>query len=171
MGIFTHEFATPSSVAPARLYKAMALDFHNLFPKIVDSIQCVETIEGNGAAGTIKKITLVEEIRTKKKDIVYILIMIEIYVCFEEVDEAKWVYNYSIIGGVGLPETWEKISFETIVMEGPKEEGGSIRKVNIKYFTKGDAEVCDEVLKSNQSRAEGLLKFIEAYLLANPHYV
>ncbi|XP_052116418.1 class-10 pathogenesis-related protein 1 [Arachis duranensis] len=152
MGIFTHEFATPSSVAPARLYKAMALDFHNLFPKIVDSIQCVETIEGNGAAGTIKKITLVEG-------------------QVEEVDEAKRVYNYSIIGGVGLPETWEKISFETIVMEGPKEEGGSIRKVNIKYFTKGDAEVCDEVLKSNQSRAEGLLKFIEAYLLANPHYV
>ncbi|KAL1320847.1 hypothetical protein HN51_065556 [Arachis hypogaea] len=160
MGIFTHEFATPSSVAPARLYKAMALDFHNLFPKIVDSIQCVETIEGNGAAGTIKKITLVEGGKSR-----YVLHKVE------EVDEAKWVYNYSIIGGVGLPETWEKISFETIVMEGPKEEGGSIRKVNIKYFTKGDAEVCDEVLKSNQSRAEGLLKFIEAYLLANPHYV
>ncbi|MED6219011.1 hypothetical protein PIB30_031796 [Stylosanthes scabra] len=160
MGVFTHEFATPSCVAPARLYKAMALDFDNLFPKIVDSVECVETIEGNGAAGTIKKITLVEGGKSR-----YVLHKVE------EVDEAKRVYNYSIIGGLGLPETWEKILFETIVTEGPKEVGGSIRKVNIKYFTKGDAEVSDEVLKSNQTRVEGLVKFIEAYLLANPNYI
>ena len=53
-------------------------------------------------------------------------------------------------------------------MEGPN--GGSIRKVNVKYFTKGDAEVSEEVLTSNQTRAEGLVKFLEGYLLANPDY-
>ncbi|MED6131748.1 hypothetical protein PIB30_012756 [Stylosanthes scabra] len=66
MGVFTHEFATPSSVDPARLYKAMALDFDNLFPKIVDYVQSVETIEGNGAAITIKKITFVEDSRSRR---------------------------------------------------------------------------------------------------------
>ncbi|KAJ1375975.1 START-like domain superfamily [Sesbania bispinosa] len=115
MGVFTHEFATHAAVAPARHYKAMALDFHNLFPKIVDAIQSVEIIEGNGGAGTIKKITLVEGGKSR-----YVLHRVD------AIDEANLVYNYSVVGGTGLLDTWEKISFETILVDGPN--GGSIRK-------------------------------------------
>lgn len=46
----------------------------------------------------------------------------------EAIDEANWIYNYSIVGGVGLPDTVEKISFETKLVEGPS--GGSIAKKN-----------------------------------------
>lgn len=89
----------------------------------------------------------------------------------DAIDEANLVYNYSVVGGSGLPETWEKISFETtILMDGPNNIEGSIRKVNVKYFTKGDAEVSEEVLKSGQTRVDGLVKFLEGYLLANPDY-
>ncbi|OIW13729.1 hypothetical protein TanjilG_17908 [Lupinus angustifolius] len=128
MGVFSHEFATHSLVSPSRLYKAMASDFHNLLPKIVDAIHSVETIEGNGGAGTIFKVTLVE----------------------------------------GLSETWEKITFKTIVLEGPN--GGSIRNTRVKYLTKGDGEINEEVFKNDKIRADGLVKFLEGYLLENPDY-
>ena len=60
MGVVTREFATPAAVPPTRLFKAMSIDFHNLFPKIVDAIQSIEFTEGDGGAGTIKKLTTIE---------------------------------------------------------------------------------------------------------------
>ncbi|CAL0334445.1 unnamed protein product [Lupinus luteus] len=157
MGVFSHDFATYSLVAPSRLYKAMASDFHNLLPKIVDAIQSVETIEGNGAAGTILKVTLVEGDRSRYS-----------FHKIEAIDEINLIYNYSVFGGTGLPNIWEKITFETIVLEGPN--GGSIRNTKVKYFTKGDAEINEEVFKNDKIRADGLVKFIEGYLLENPDY-
>lgn len=60
MGVFTQVYDTPAAVPPARLFKAMTLDFHNLFPKLVDSIHSIEFTQGNGGPGTIKKITTIE---------------------------------------------------------------------------------------------------------------
>ncbi|KAE9599236.1 hypothetical protein Lal_00044059 [Lupinus albus] len=157
MGVFTHEFATHSLVAPSRLYKAMASDFGNLLPKIVDAIHSVETVQGNGAAGTILKVTLVEGDGSRYS-----------FHKIETIDEAKLVYNYSVFGGTGLPDTWEKITFETLVLEGPN--GGSIRNAKVKYFTKGDAKVNEEVFKNDKIRADRLVKFLESYLLENPDY-
>ncbi|XP_019440193.1 PREDICTED: class-10 pathogenesis-related protein 1-like [Lupinus angustifolius] len=157
MGVFSHEFATHSLVSPSRLYKAMASDFHNLLPKIVDAIHSVETIEGNGGAGTIFKVTLVEGDRSRYS-----------FHKIEAIDEANLIYNYSVFGGTGLSETWEKITFKTIVLEGPN--GGSIRNTRVKYLTKGDGEINEEVFKNDKIRADGLVKFLEGYLLENPDY-
>ncbi|KAK7246342.1 hypothetical protein RIF29_41208 [Crotalaria pallida] len=157
MGVFSHEFTTSAAVAPARLYKAMASDFHNLLPKIVDSIQSVETIEGNGGAGTIMKVTLVDGGRSRSS-----------LHKVEAIDEANLVYNYSVFGFTQMHDTWEKILFETIFEEAPN--GGSIRKTKVKYFTKGDAEVSEEVFKNDKIRADALVKFLENYLLENPDY-
>ncbi|XP_020235128.1 pathogenesis-related protein 10 [Cajanus cajan] len=153
MGVFTQEFYTPAAVPPARLFKAMASDFHNLFPKIVDSIQSVVFIEGTGAPGTIKKMTTVDGEMLHRVD---------------AIDEASFVYNFSIIEGTGLPEKLEKVSFESQVVEGPN--GGCIRKAHAKLYTKGDATLSEDDLKANQAKVEGIVKLVESYLLANPHY-
>ncbi|XP_014498954.1 class-10 pathogenesis-related protein 1-like [Vigna radiata var. radiata] len=157
MGVFTQVYDTPAAVPPARLFKAMTLDFHNLFPKLVDSIHSIEFTQGNGGPGTIKKITTIEGEESK-----YVLHRVD------AIDEGSFVYNFSIIDGSGLPETLEKISFESQLVEGSN--GGSIRKVHAKYFTKGEAVLTEEELKANQAKIQGLVKLVEDYLLANPHY-
>ncbi|MQL41265.1 hypothetical protein EI012_25435, partial [Escherichia coli] len=155
MGVFTFENETTSTVAPARLYKALAKDADTIIPKAVDAIQSVETVEGNGGPGTIKKLTFVEDGQTK-----YVLHKID------AIDEANFGYNYSIVGGVGLPDTVEKISYEAKLLAGP--HGGSIAKVSIKLHTKGNAEPSEEEIKIGKAKDDALFKAIEAYLLANP---
>ena len=44
---------------PAKLYKALAKDADDIIPKVIEPIQSVEIVEGNGGPGTIKKITAV----------------------------------------------------------------------------------------------------------------
>lgn len=57
MGVLTYESETTSTIAPARLFKAFVLDGDNLIPKIApQAVKHVEILEGNGGAGTIKKI-------------------------------------------------------------------------------------------------------------------
>ena len=60
MGVFTFEQETTSTVAPTKLYKALVHDSDDIIPKAVDAIKSVETVEGNGGPGTIKKLTFVE---------------------------------------------------------------------------------------------------------------
>jgi hypothetical protein len=86
----------------------------------------------------------------------------------DEIDETKFVYNFSIIGGTGLAETLEKVSFKSQLVEGPN--GGSIRNVHVDYFTKGDYILTEEELKAGKAKVEGLVKLVEGYLLANPDY-
>ncbi|KAJ1383300.1 START-like domain superfamily [Sesbania bispinosa] len=157
MGVLTFQDETTSTVAPAKLYKALVKDADNIIPKAVDAIQSVETVEGNGGPGTIKKLTFVEGGETK-----YVLHKIE------AIDEANFGYNYSIVGGVGLPETVEKVSFEAQLVAGPN--GGSIGKLTVKYQTKGDAQPSEGELKEGKARGDALFKAIEGYVLAHPDY-
>ncbi|KAJ1427519.1 START-like domain superfamily [Sesbania bispinosa] len=157
MGVFTFQDETTSAVAPAKLYKALVKDADNIIPKAVEAIQSIETVEGNGGPGTIKKLTFLEGGESK-----YVLHKIE------AIDEANFGYNYSIVGGVGLPETMEKVSFEAKLVAGPN--GGSIGKLTVKYQTKGNAEPSEEELKEGKARGDALFKAIEGYVLANPDY-
>ncbi|XP_061349113.1 class 10 plant pathogenesis-related protein 2D-like [Gastrolobium bilobum] len=157
MGVFTFENEITSTVAPAKLYKAMVKDADNLIPKAVEAIQSVETVEGNGGPGSIKKLTFLEGGETK-----YVLHKVE------AIDEANFGYNYSIVGGVGLPDTVEKISFDSKLVAGPN--GGSIGKVTVKYQTKGNAEPSEDELKNGKAKGDALFKAIEGYVLANPDY-
>ncbi|KAI4344828.1 hypothetical protein L6164_012015 [Bauhinia variegata] len=157
MGIFSFEEESTSPVAPARLYKALALDADNLIPKINDSVKNVENVSGNGEPGTIKKITIVEGGK-------------EFYVKhqIDGVDKDNFEYNYSIVEGLPLPDSCEKISIETKLVAAPN--GGSIVKLNVKFFTKGDAQLNEEEVKIGKEKSEGFFKSVEAYLLANPSY-
>ncbi|RDX67191.1 hypothetical protein CR513_53962, partial [Mucuna pruriens] len=91
MGVFTFEDEHISTVAPAKLYKAFAKDSDTIIPKVVEAIQSIEIIEGNGGPGTIKKLTVLEGGKS-----MYVLHKVE------AIDEANLGYNYSLIGGSGL---------------------------------------------------------------------
>jgi hypothetical protein len=60
MGVFTFEQETISTVAPAKLYKAVVHDADDIIVKAVAQIKSVEIVEGNGGPGTIKKLNFVE---------------------------------------------------------------------------------------------------------------
>ncbi|KAK7303729.1 hypothetical protein RJT34_14642 [Clitoria ternatea] len=157
MGVFTFDDETTSTVAPPKLYKALVKDADTLIPKCVEAIKSVETVEGNGGPGTIKKLTFVEDGQTK-----HVLHKVD------AIDEANFGYNYSIVGGAGLPETVEKISFEAKLVAGPS--GGSVAKLSVKYHTKGDANPSEEELKHGKAKGDALFKALEGYVLANPDY-
>ena len=55
MGVhtFTQEITTP--IAPARMFKALIVDSHNLVPKLMPSIKSIEFVEGDGGVGSIKQ--------------------------------------------------------------------------------------------------------------------
>nr|AFK35499.1 unknown [Lotus japonicus] len=157
MGVLTFTDETTSVVAPARLFKALVTDVDTIVPKVIDAFKSVEIVEGNGGAGTVKKITIVEDGETK-----FVLHKID------AIDEVNWGYNYSIAGGVGLPDSVEKISFESKLDAGSN--GGSIAKLTVNFYTKGDAKPTEEELKVGKAKGDGLFKAIEGYVLANPDY-
>ncbi|XP_020209454.1 pathogenesis-related protein 2 [Cajanus cajan] len=157
MGVFRFEDETTSPVAPAKLYKALVKDADTLVPKVVDAVKSVEIVEGNGGPGSIKKLTVVEGGETK-----HVLHKVE------TIDEANLGYSYSIVGGAALPDTVEKITFETKFVAGP--DGGSIAKLAATHHTKGDAKPSEEELKIGKAKGNAFFKAIEAYLLANPDY-
>ncbi|XP_058727952.1 ABA-responsive protein ABR17 [Vicia villosa] len=157
MGVFTFDDEFVSTVAPAKLYKALAKDADEIAPKVIKEAQGVEIIEGNGGPGTIKKISVLED---GKVD--YVLHKLD------AVDEANFGYNYSLVGGPGLHESLEKVTFETVIVAGS--DGGSIVKITVKYHTKGDAALSDAVRDETKTKGTGLIKAIEGYVLANPNY-
>ncbi|XP_014509123.1 pathogenesis-related protein 2-like [Vigna radiata var. radiata] len=154
MAVFTFEEQTTSPVAPATLYQALVKDADNIVPKAVDSFKSVEIVEGNGGPGTIKKISFLEDGETK-----FVLHKIE------TIDEANLGYSYSIVGGVALPETAEKITIDTKISGGA--DGGSLIKLSISYHGKGDAPPNEDELKAGKAKSDALFKAVEAYLLAN----
>lgn len=60
MGVFAYDDEHHSTVPPVKLYKALAIDSDNIIPKVIEPIQSVEIVEGNGGPGTVKKLTAVE---------------------------------------------------------------------------------------------------------------
>ncbi|WJX27770.1 hypothetical protein P8452_16556 [Trifolium repens] len=157
MGVFAFDDDFVSTIAPPKLYKALAKDADEIVPKVIPVIQPVEIVEGNGGPGTIKKLTVVEDGKTT-----FILHKVE------AVDEANLGYNYSLVGGTGLDESLEKVEFVTSVVAGS--DGGSIVKISVKYHTKGDAALSDAVREETKGKGTGLLKAVEGYVLANPNY-
>ncbi|OIV95910.1 hypothetical protein TanjilG_27014 [Lupinus angustifolius] len=85
----------------------------------------------------------------------------------DAIDEANLSYDYSIIGGAGLDESLEKITFESKILPGP--HGGSIGKINVKFHTKGDV-LSETVRDESKFKGIGLFKAVEGYVLAHPDY-
>ncbi|KAL5541890.1 hypothetical protein UlMin_009600 [Ulmus minor] len=156
MGILTYTDEYTSPIPPARLFKALVLDAHILIPKIMpQAIKSFEVVQGDGKAGSIKLMTFPEGSHLKS-----------IKTRIDELDEEKFIYNYTLIEGSELLEKLEYISYE--VKFEPTPEGGSKNKMVSKYCTKGDFELKEEEIKASKEKALAMYKVAEGYLIQNP---
>ena len=151
---FTEEFASP--VPAGKLFKALVLDSDNLLPKILpQAFKSVETIEGDGGPGTIKKWNFTEgpEFKYLKNKV-------------DALDKEEMTYAYTVIEGDALMDKVESISYE-VKFEATPDGGCKGRNVS-KYNLKPGSEIGEEQLKEAKAKSLAIFKAVEAYLLANP---
>ncbi|XP_074369323.1 major allergen Pru av 1-like [Apium graveolens] len=147
---YTDEYTSP--IAASRIFKASIIDSHNLIPKLLpQGIQSIELIQGDGGAGSIKKINFIDG---------YVKYHID------ELSEENYTYNYTLLEGDALVENLEKITYEVKFESSPS--GGTISKVTSKYYTKGDFMLKEEDIKAGKDKVLQMYKVVEAYLLQNP---
>ncbi|XP_027119284.1 major allergen Pru ar 1-like [Coffea arabica] len=156
MGVITYDHEVTSSVPAAKLFKAFILDFDNLIPKILpQAIKSVETLQGDGGAGTIKLTHFGEgsQYKSMKHRV-------------DELDKENFGFKYTVFEGDVLGDVIEKISYEVKIEASA--DGGSITKSKSTYYTKDDAKITEEEIKSGKDKSAGVFKAIEAHLAANP---
>uniref|UniRef100_A0A7N0UIC2 Bet v I/Major latex protein domain-containing protein n=1 Tax=Kalanchoe fedtschenkoi TaxID=63787 RepID=A0A7N0UIC2_KALFE len=156
MGIFEDESVIQSSIPPAKMFKAFVLDAETIMPKIVPgAVKSVEILEGSTGPGTVKLITFSEggPFKSMKHKVDYL-------------DKEKFTFGYSVIGGDILGPEVEKVSHDIKFEATP--EGGSVCTNLTKYYTIGDFEMKEELIKPAKEKGEGLFKAFEAFVLANP---
>ncbi|KAE8708815.1 Major allergen Pru ar 1 [Hibiscus syriacus] len=155
MGVTSYSDEHTSTIPPARLFKALIIDSHNLVPKLMPlDINSIE-ITGDGGAGSIRQINFAEGSKVK-----YIKNRVD------ELDEKNFSFKYSLIEGDGLMEKLEKITYE--VKFESTADGGSKNKMTSTYYTKGEFELSEEEVKAGKEKALAMHKVVEAYLLQNP---
>lgn len=139
-----------SRLGPAKLYEGLVKKSVIVLSKLDPAI------EGNGGPGSIIKITLLVDGKSK-----YALRKVE-----EVEEEGRLVYKYSMVGGDVLPEYVEKICYQDSLVEAPN-GGGTIATIIMTYHTKGDASPPHDEINKGQFKAQRFLRALEAYLLAN----
>ncbi|XP_057957678.1 major allergen Pru ar 1-like [Malania oleifera] len=148
------EFSSP--LPAKKLFKAFVLDADTFFPKVMpQAFQSIETLEGDGGVGSIKKITFGEGSHLK-----YMKHKIE------EVDEEKLTYKYTVIEGDALLEKLESISYEIKMESTP--DGGCKGSNTSTYYPKPGFEAKEDEIKAGKEKAKAIYKAAEAYLIANP---
>ncbi|XP_011047410.1 PREDICTED: major allergen Pru ar 1-like [Populus euphratica] len=148
---FTEEFSSP--VVAKRLFTAMVLEADTLIPKLApQAVKSIETIEGNGGPGTIKKLTFVEGKYAKHR--------------IDAVDKDKLTHSYTTIEGVTLLDKFESIAYDIKFEATP--EGGCKGTLVSRYFPKPGAEIKEEEIKEDKEKAAAVFKAVEAYVVANP---
>ncbi|KAL6186020.1 hypothetical protein ACLB2K_042142 [Fragaria x ananassa] len=142
MGVTTYTDEYTSPIPPCRLFKALVLDADILVPKLMpDALKSIDTIQGGQIISVQNRV--------------------------DEVDDEKYVYNYTLIeGDASVMEKVEFISYEVKFEATP--EGGSKNRMVSKYHTKGDIVLNEEDMISGREKALGMYKVVEAYLLQNP---
>ncbi|XP_040373418.1 major allergen Pru ar 1 [Rosa chinensis] len=157
MGVTTYTDEYTSPIPPCRLFKALVLEADILVPMLMpEALKSIDTIQGDGRAGSIKQINFAEGIQ-----------IISVRNRVDEVDDENYVYNYTLIDGdISVMEKLEFISYEVKFEATP--EGGSKNKMVSKYHTKGDIVLNEEDIKAGREKALGMYKVVEAYLLQNP---
>ncbi|KAG6735845.1 hypothetical protein POTOM_061486 [Populus tomentosa] len=144
---FTEEFSSP--VVAKRLFTAMVLEADTLIPKLApQAVKIIETIEGNGGPGTIKKLTFYAKHR------------------IDAVDKDNLTHSYTAVEGVTLLDKFESIAYDIKFEATP--EGGCKGTFVSKYFPKPGAEVKEEEIKEGKEKAAAVYKAVEAYVVANP---
>ena len=150
----TQEFVTP--VAPARMFKALIVDAHNLLPKLMpQTISSIEYVQGSGGPGSIQQTNLPEGAHLKSfKHKIDLL------------DTQNLVCKRTLIEGDVLSDKLESVNYEAKFE--PSSDGGCVCKMTSVYHTKGGVELNEDKIKEGKEKTTGLYKVVEAYLLENP---
>ncbi|KAH7521606.1 hypothetical protein FEM48_Zijuj07G0051000 [Ziziphus jujuba var. spinosa] len=165
MGVLSYESEFTSSIPPARLFKAFVLDADYLFPKLApNAVKSVEIIEGEGGAGTIKKITFGDESFSFPHCMN--LQAVTSTIQSKRLKQLTKTTFYSLIEGDALTDKLEKISYENKFIAA---DGGSVIKSVSKYHTKtDDYDITEDKIKAGKEKASHLFKVVEKYLQENP---
>ena len=84
----------------------------------------------------------------------------------DELDKENFAFKYTVFEGDVLGDVIEKTSYEVKIEASA--DGGSITKSKSTYYTKDDAKITEEDIKSGKDKSAGVFKAIEAHLAANP---
>ncbi|KAK9179254.1 hypothetical protein WN943_028453 [Citrus x changshan-huyou] len=160
MGVFTVTDEYTSPISPARLFKALIVDSHNLIPKLMpQAVKSIEIFEGDGGAGSIRQINVVEgniycnQVKCSKNRV-------------DALDLENFSYKYSLIEGDVLMDKLEKISYD--VKFEPTADGGSKNTMTSTYYTKGNIVLTEEEIKEGKEKSLAMYKVVENYLMQNP---
>ncbi|KAH7521659.1 hypothetical protein FEM48_Zijuj07G0056500 [Ziziphus jujuba var. spinosa] len=141
-----------SFIPPARLFKALALDADQLFPKIApNAVNSVEIIDGDGGS----------HFNYSKQKI-------------EVIDKDHFVYAYSLTTSLRrLVSTLTSLmlALPQVLRNAIRKaaDGGSIIKSIGKYHTKSDDhDITEDKIKAGKEKAAHLFKVVEKYLQENP---
>ncbi|CAH2080516.1 unnamed protein product, partial [Thlaspi arvense] len=120
--LFSRSPMTPLPNPPARAFKAFFLDGDKLIPKIMpQAFKSIEILEGDGGAGTIKKINFAEG-----TPLTYMKHRVD------EINTETFKYSYTVFEGDALTGKLEKISYEIQLVASP--DGGSVAKTTSKFY-------------------------------------
>ncbi|PHU21552.1 Pathogenesis-related protein STH-21 [Capsicum chinense] len=150
---FTNESTVP--VAPSRLFKALVIDFNHIVCKLMPDVESIENIEGDGGAGTIKKVTFVEGGPMK-----YLKHKIHV------IDEENLVTKYSLIEGDALANKADSVDYD--VKFEASTDGGCVGTTVTVYNTIGDYVVTEEEHNLHKARFDAIVTAVVTYLLTNP---
>ncbi|KAK9066991.1 hypothetical protein SSX86_014315 [Deinandra increscens subsp. villosa] len=151
----TLKVEVPSKLPAERVFKVFS-DFDNIAPKVKpEFFKSIETLQGNGDVGTIKKVTFGDAVQfTSGKYKV------------DALDISNYSFGYSFIEGDNLMGILDSINIHVKVV--PSANGGSMFKQTIIYNCKGAEKPSEDILKKEKEGYENTYKTIEAYAIAHP---
>ncbi|XP_010671970.3 major allergen Mal d 1 [Beta vulgaris subsp. vulgaris] len=158
MGVYTFTIIDEtSSAAPARLFKALCIDNHNLFPKVVPHIIKSIDVEGDiYAVGSIKQFNFAEGSPYK-----YVKGRLDM------LDVDNHHVKYTNFEGDVLNNLLECVVYESKIESSGS---GSHYKMVGHFHTKGDAVVTEEAVKGGLLSMQMTYKAVDEYLSNNPQY-
>ncbi|XP_030454857.1 major allergen Pru ar 1-like [Syzygium oleosum] len=156
MGVVTFAQELESPIASDRLFKALMLDSHVLFPKLMPQyIKSIDLVNGDGGVGSVRQTNFAQEslLKYAKHRI-------------DEMDAVNFRCKYTLIEGDILSDGLKSVVYEIEFVDDGN--GGSICRMSSDYCLDRDIELRDEDIEAGKDRAMELYRAVEAYLLANP---
>ncbi|GAB2213988.1 hypothetical protein Droror1_Dr00018318 [Drosera rotundifolia] len=151
---FTQEIESP--VSPGRLFKALCLEHHTLFPKLMpESFESIQFVEGDSIkVGSVQQLNFPKGHHAKfakhRTD---------------ELDVKKFYCKYTTFEGDVLQGKYDRVVNET------KFEAtaiGSICHLKTEFHPVEGVEINEEGVKFGQEKMKHIFKVVEEYLVANP---
>ncbi|OWM88122.1 hypothetical protein CDL15_Pgr016695 [Punica granatum] len=153
---FYEEFLVP--VPRDRLFRAAVIDGDNLTPKLLPHVfKSMDTIDGDGGPGTIKRTVFNEESGLRTGDQLYRI---------DVLDSENFIYRITLIEGSSLFERVESVVYE--VTYADLGNNNCVVRVATEYHPKRGLTLKEEDIMARKTTTIGFYKIMVAYLMANP---